>query len=204
MDQFNEDIGGYWKTEAGIWTVKDLHPIMSDSHIRKNAITSALSDFEDGLRNAKTVLDIGAGGGLQMYLPKLDSSRITSLDVCEAMLRGNSACNKVLADARDHLPFDDRSFEYVSQFFLNRYLMNQIGNMGEIIRVLRSGGRFLLLDHSFLGHPQEVAEFDPYKLENTAKEYCESVHIRKLDPERQDLSGKIYRGPLYLFTGVKK
>lgn len=110
----------------------------------------------------------------------------------------------MLADARSTLPFANNSFDDVIQFFLNRYIENQGKEMEEIVRVLRPGGRFIMMDHARLRHPEEVSRFNPERLkEHPVLKNFHDLRVQEISPEVDNPSINYYRGSLYIFTGVK-
>lgn len=206
MSRPAQEIQSFWGAESNHWTKKGEHPILDKSERRKVLIERALMPYRDEIMQAQSILDIGSGGGSQRYIPELDPAKITAMDITPEMLQGNHANKKVLADARYNLPFQNESFDIAMQFFLNRYLQGreQEDNLREIVRVLRRGGRFFLLDHETFHHPQEADKFEPRFLKEDLEEFCDDMQIQQIDPEICDLSGRLIKGPLYLFTGTRK
>ena len=176
---------------------------MSNSRLRKRAIIGALQEFNINLSVAERILDIGAGGGTHIYFPPEISSKVTAIDLSEEVLKLNSSKNRIIADARKHFPFPSDYFDIVIQFFLNRYIENQGSEMDEIVRVLKPGGRFIIMDHSKFGHSMEVKQFDPETLKQTKVSSFKDVRVVTLAPAIGEPDSSFYRGPLYLFTGVK-
>lgn len=104
----------------------------------------------------KRVLDVGTGAGMLALLYAEAGHRVTGLDLSEAMLRearrrcqrSGLSCEFVRGNA-EALPFEDRTFDLVT----NRIMLWTLPNPGiavrEWVRVLRPGGRVVI----FGNHP---------------------------------------------------
>jgi demethylmenaquinone methyltransferase/2-methoxy-6-polyprenyl-1,4-benzoquinol methylase len=100
----------------------------------------------------RDVLDLATGSGdlalaIQRRLP---DSTITAADFSPEMLavaRGKGVAKTVLADALQ-LPFEDRSFDFVTVAFGLRNMADWDRALCEMFRVLRAGGHLLVLDFS--------------------------------------------------------
>jgi demethylmenaquinone methyltransferase/2-methoxy-6-polyprenyl-1,4-benzoquinol methylase len=96
------------------------------------------------------ILDLATGSGdlalaLQAACP---AAQVVGADFCEEMLREanrKGLAKTVLADAL-RMPFPDRSFDAVTVAFGLRNMESWPAALAEIIRVLRPGGRILVLD----------------------------------------------------------
>lgn len=105
------------------------------------------------------VLDLAAGtGDLTLALAKLGRPRsVTGTDFVPEMLQvaerkladyhGPTSVTFSVADAQD-LPFADESFDVVTVAFGVRNLPDRAANFREVRRVLRPGGRYLVLEFS--------------------------------------------------------
>ena len=89
------------------------------------------------------VLDLGSGTGAA--LRQLQNYEVTAVDPDEKMLQLNKFSNKVIGSAED-LPFSDNSFDSVYCAFVWRNVDEPALGLNEIYRVLRPGGKFILLD----------------------------------------------------------
>ncbi|GAB4276259.1 MAG: hypothetical protein Kow0056_06470 [Coriobacteriia bacterium] len=113
------------------------------------------------------VLDLAAGtGDLALAMARLGRpALVVATDFVPEMLgiaedkalRAASECDVVFqqADAQD-LPFEDESFDVVTIGFGLRNLPDRAANYSEVLRVLKPGGRYLVLEFS---HPP----FGPFR-----------------------------------------
>ncbi len=93
--------------------------------------------------SGKKVLDLGSGTGAA--LRQLHNYEVTAVDPDEKMLQLNKFENKIIGNAED-LPFPDNSFNSVYCAFVWRNLNNPELGLQEVHRVLKPGGKFILLD----------------------------------------------------------
>lgn len=105
-----------------------------------------------------SVLDIATGtGDLAINLIKTKASKIVGLDISKGMLEvGRKKIEKlqlentiemVLGDS-ENMPFEDNSFDAVTVAFGVRNFENLEKGLNEILRVLKSGGIFVILETS--------------------------------------------------------
>ena len=90
-----------------------------------------------------SVLDLGSGTGAAFE--HLINYRTTAIDPDKKMLELNKFENKIQCSA-ENLPFRDNSFDNVFCSFVWRNLSDTNKALDEIYRVLRPGGKFVLLD----------------------------------------------------------
>ena len=108
-----------------------------------------------------TVLDLGSGTGAAF--DQLINYETTAIDPDKKMLELNSFQDKVLGSAED-LPFDDNSFDNVFCSFVWRNILDTDKALAEVYRVLKPGGKFILLDmtrpkNSFLKMLHKIGTF---------------------------------------------
>ena len=108
-----------------------------------------------------TVLDLGSGTGAAF--DQLINYETTAIDPDKKMLELNSFENKVLGSA-ENLPFDDNSFDNVFCSFVWRNVSDTNKALAEVYRVLKPGGKFILLDmtrpkNSFLRKLHKIGTF---------------------------------------------
>ncbi len=90
-----------------------------------------------------SVLDLGSGTGAAF--DQLLNYETTAIDPDKKMLELNRFENKVLGSA-ENLPFEDNSFDNVFCCFVWRNVSDTNKALQEVFRVLRPGGKFILLD----------------------------------------------------------
>ncbi len=93
--------------------------------------------------NAGSVLDLGSGTGASYY--NLEKFDVTALDPDEKMLSLNKFEKKVVGKGEE-LPFNENSFDNVLCCFVWRNISETDKAMNEVYRVLKTGGKFILLD----------------------------------------------------------
>ena len=123
-----------------------------DKSWRKKAVSNLIG---------KSVLDLGSGTGAAYE--QLLNFETTAIDPDIKMLELNAFDNKVLGSA-ENLPFEDNSFDNVFCSFVWRNVSNTNNAMNEVYRVLRPGGKFILLDmtrpkNSFLRMLHKIGTF---------------------------------------------
>ena len=90
-----------------------------------------------------SVLDLGSGTGAAYN--QLINFETTAIDPDKKMLELNTFENKVLGSA-ENIPFEDNSFDNVFCSFVWRNVLDTKKALHEVYRVLRPGGKFVLLD----------------------------------------------------------
>ena len=108
-----------------------------------------------------SVLDLGSGTGAAF--DQLLNFETTAVDPDKKMLELNTFENKVLGSA-ENLPFEDNSFDNVFCCFVWRNVSDTNKALQEVYRVLRPGGKFVLLDmtrpkNSFLKMLHKIGTF---------------------------------------------
>ena len=93
--------------------------------------------------NPGSVLDLGSGTGASYE--DLNSFDVTALDPDEQMLSLNKFDRKIVGKG-ENLPFNENSFDNVLCCFVWRNISETEKAMNEIYRVLKPGGKFILLD----------------------------------------------------------
>ncbi|KVV13795.1 bifunctional demethylmenaquinone methyltransferase/2-methoxy-6-polyprenyl-1,4-benzoquinol methylase UbiE [Flavobacterium sp. TAB 87] len=106
----------------------------------------------------KTILDIATGtGDLAILMAETKAEKIIGLDISAGMLKvGEMKINAkdlskriemVLADS-EKIPFDDSTFDAITVAFGVRNFENLETGLSEILRVLKPGGVFVILETS--------------------------------------------------------
>jgi demethylmenaquinone methyltransferase/2-methoxy-6-polyprenyl-1,4-benzoquinol methylase len=147
-------------------SVAQRYDVMNDAmsmgmHRLWKAYTIAVS----GVRPGQRVLDIAAGTGdlTRAFARKVGPHGcVVHTDINEAMLRvgrdrlidDGLVMPSVLCDA-EQLPFADASFDIVSVAFGLRNMTHKELALREMLRVLKPGGRLLVLEFSRIAKPLE-------------------------------------------------
>lgn len=111
-----------------------------------------------GKKTPNHILDIATGtGDLAIALASTGAKRVVGLDISPGMLdvgkekvskkNLSSTIEMVLGDS-ENLHFEDNSFDAVTVAFGVRNFENLEKGLGEILRVLRPGGQFVVLETS--------------------------------------------------------
>lgn len=100
----------------------------------------------------KRIIDVATGtGDLALEMQKrCPAAEVIATDFCEEMLahaRTAGVRKTMVADALE-LPFEDASFDLLTAAFGLRNMASWQGGLREMARVVRSGGRVLVLDFS--------------------------------------------------------
>ena len=111
-----------------------------------------------GLQNPDSILDIATGtGDLAINLTKTNAKKIIGLDISEGMLNVgrekinlkqlNHTIDMVVGDS-ENLPFENDSFDAITVAFGVRNFETLEKGLSEILRVLKPGGIFVILETS--------------------------------------------------------
>jgi demethylmenaquinone methyltransferase/2-methoxy-6-polyprenyl-1,4-benzoquinol methylase len=115
-----------------------------DIHWRRQVIQLA------GLTNNTYLLDIGTGTGdlAREAITQFPQSRVIAADFTLQMMRVGQKRGVLAFSSADalHLPFDDSSFDAVVSGFLMRNVIDLSRALQEQYRVLKKGGRIVILD----------------------------------------------------------
>ncbi len=106
----------------------------------------------------KNILDIATGtGDLAILMAETTATKIVGLDISAGMLdvgkkkisdkNMSDKIDMIIGDSED-LPFDDSSFDAITVAFGVRNFENLEKGLGEILRVLKPGGQFVVLETS--------------------------------------------------------
>ena len=165
------------------------------------------------LKEGDTVLDIAGGtGDLALAFSKKvgQSGRVVHADINEAMLRtgrnrlldAGVALPTMVCDA-EKLPFPDGSFDVVSVAFGLRNMTHKDTALAEMNRVLKAGGRLLVLEFSKVAVPLEkVYDWYSFKVlpqlgklvagdDSSYRYLAESI---RMHPGQDELKAMIHKG----------
>ncbi|WP_299006138.1 bifunctional demethylmenaquinone methyltransferase/2-methoxy-6-polyprenyl-1,4-benzoquinol methylase UbiE [uncultured Tenacibaculum sp.] len=124
-----------------------------------------------GENNPKQILDIATGtGDLALMMSQLKPDRIVGLDISEGMLQVGrqkvakaNLSNKIemVVGDSENIPFPDNTFDAITVSFGVRNFENLDKGITEILRVLKPGGKFVVLETS---NPTKFPFKQGYKL----------------------------------------
>jgi demethylmenaquinone methyltransferase/2-methoxy-6-polyprenyl-1,4-benzoquinol methylase len=149
-------------------SVASKYDVMNDlMSMGMHRLWKAYTITASGVREGQKVLDIAGGtGDLAMAFAKRVGPRgtVVHTDINEAMLSTgrDRLINEgymlptTICDA-EHLPFPDNSFDIVSVAFGLRNMTHKDQALKEMCRVLKPGGRLLVLEFSKVAKPLEKA-----------------------------------------------
>jgi demethylmenaquinone methyltransferase/2-methoxy-6-polyprenyl-1,4-benzoquinol methylase len=147
-------------------SVASKYDVMNDLmsmglHRAWKAYTVLVANVKEG----QQVLDIAGGtGDLSLaFAPKVGATgRVVHTDINEAMLREGrnrlidaGVCLPTLVCDAEHLPFPDGQFDLVTVAFGLRNMTHKDGALREMNRVLKPGGKLLVLEFSKVARPLE-------------------------------------------------
>ena len=165
------------------------------------------------VRAGQQVLDIAGGTGdlASAFAAKVGlTGCVVHTDINEAMLReGRNRmldAGKILpttvCDA-EHLPFADNSFDLVSVAFGLRNMTHKDGALKEMNRVLKPGGKLLVLEFSKIAKPLEKA-YDLYSFKvlpwlgklvaNDDASYRYLAESIRMHPGQEELKALMHKG----------
>ena len=109
-------------------------------------------------KNPKTILDIATGtGDLAILMAETKAEKIIGLDISAGMLEVGSKkiaaknlsnrIEMILADS-ENMPFEDHTFDAITVAFGVRNFEHLEKGLAEILRVLKPGGIFIILETS--------------------------------------------------------
>ena len=117
---------------------------------RRNLVLDQLLQRYEGQTDLR-ILDVGCGTGLNMkYLARYGS--VTGVDLSETALqfcrvRGHS---QLINAPIEHLPFPDDSFDLITALDIIEHLDDDVRGLSEIARVLKPGGRAIVLVPAYM------------------------------------------------------
>ncbi|MFZ2300817.1 MAG: bifunctional demethylmenaquinone methyltransferase/2-methoxy-6-polyprenyl-1,4-benzoquinol methylase UbiE [Gallionella sp.] len=158
---------------AGVFnSVASKYDVMNDlMSVGLHRIWKRFAVGVSGVREGQRVLDVAGGSAdlTRLFLKKVGSSgQVVLTDINNAMLRVGR--DRVLDDGivtpttqcdAEHLPFPDNYFDCVSNAFGLRNVTHKDAALREMHRVIRPGGRVIVLEFSKVAKPLE-AIYDAY------------------------------------------
>ncbi len=128
-----------------LWLMNRSHSAMTDWGLAQVTID-----------RGDAILDVGCGGGrtIQKLAARAPEGRVTGIDHSAASVAASSDTNaEAIADGRVHIhlgsvaamPFPDRAFDLVTAVETHYYWPDLPANMREVLRVLKPGGRVVVI-----------------------------------------------------------
>jgi SAM-dependent methyltransferase len=130
--------------------------MMNGSHARLTDWAFTHLEISEGV----TAMDVGCGGGRTINKLAAKAAQVYGVDYAAGSVAASRAHNKrLIAEGRVHvqqasvsrLPFPDDKFDLVTAVETQYYWPNLRGDMKEILRVLKPGGRLLVVAESYRG-----------------------------------------------------
>lgn len=126
---------------------------------------SAMTDWgltHVAIQNQFTILDVGCGGGrtLEKLAAAAMEGMVYGIDYADGSVAGSYAHNRSLIDAGrvliekalvSQLPFPDNKFDLATAVETQYYWPDLEGDMREILRVLKPGGRLVVIAEFYKG-----------------------------------------------------
>ena len=161
------------KRVAGVFTsVAGEYDVMNDlMSVGLHRLWKRFAVSVSGVREGQRVLDVAGGSGdlSRLFCKKTGNSGLVILtDINNAMLRAGR--DRLLDDGittpvaqcdAEHLPFPDNYFDCVSIAFGLRNVTHKDAALREMRRVLKPGGRLIVLEFSKVAKPLEKI-YDAY------------------------------------------
>ena len=115
-----------------------------------------------GLKPGMRLLDVATGTGLAAQAALdlgLDPREVIGLDPSAGMLRENQRRRSIplVQGLGEHLPFPDGTFDFISMSYALRHVEDLIALFREFHRVLKPGGRVIVLEISRPNSPRAFA-----------------------------------------------
>ena len=195
-------------------SVAPKYDVMNDlmsagMHRAWKAYTVLVANVKEG----QQVLDIAGGtGDLAMaFAPKAGvSGQVVHTDINESMLReGRSrlldagvSLPTLVCDA-EHLPFPDARFDVVTVAFGLRNMTHKEDALREMNRVLKPGGKLLVLEFSKVARPlTKIYDWYSFKvlpkigqlIANDASSYQYLAESIRMHPDQEELKALMHKG----------
>lgn len=96
---------------------------------------------------SKVAIDLGIGTGLFTKILREKGYKVIGIDISDEMLKiaKNRGFEVIKHDLNNPLPFNDESFDFVFSMTSIEFLKNPQNLMGEVHRILKKDGEFLLI-----------------------------------------------------------
>jgi SAM-dependent methyltransferase len=143
-----------------------------------NARHSGVTDWGLGhvqVEKSFTILDVGCGGGrtIQKLAAAAPDGKVFGLDYAAASVAVARHTNKQAIEAGhvdirhgsvSHMPYAHGTFDLVTAVETHYYWPDPLGDMREILRVLKPGGRLLIIAETYKGRRFDALYWPAMKL----------------------------------------
>lgn len=124
----------------------------------------------------RRVLDAGCGAGPMMVALRERGAEVTGLDASPAMValareRLGAEGNVLVADLAQPLPLPDQAFDDVVSSLVLHYLQDWSGPLAELRRVLRPGGRLVVVVNHPVIRPVVYPDEDYFEVSSYTEDY---------------------------------
>jgi len=142
-------------------TVAERYDLMNDAmSLGLHRLWKAFTVSMARIRTGERVLDIASGSGDLARAIRVRGAEVYMSDINWRMLArgrdraldGGQMLPAIQCDG-EHLPFAERSFDCVTVAFGLRNMTHKAGALAEMVRVLKTGGRLLVLEFSQIWEP---------------------------------------------------
>ncbi|MBI1982562.1 MAG: methyltransferase domain-containing protein [Candidatus Levybacteria bacterium] len=187
------EIQAYWEPRAPEWYRHESAAIYFIDLVKQALSLHLLSLPPDG-----RILDVASGANPFAYFPRELRTRMHAIDVSNTALALNGITKKSLADARNSFPFRDDSFILVTSIFGMRYFENQKEVISEMLRVLLSGGRLVIIDFQGAVNDAAVSTFEAEVLKHNP-----DLKRNAILQSKRIFPGNPHESPMDVLTGIK-
>lgn len=100
------------------------------------------------VQSGQTLLDVGCGTGLFLKSAAGSGLKTTGLELSDsalALARQNSPTSTLVQGEGEHLPFEDKSFDYVCCLGTLEHMADPDKGLAEMVRVAKDGARFFIV-----------------------------------------------------------
>ncbi|WP_370543435.1 class I SAM-dependent methyltransferase [Herbaspirillum sp. Sphag1AN] len=183
MRSHNQLISEQFGSTAAAYLTSAVHSQGADLQELAAYVAASATDNAGGVK-AVRVLDLGCGGGHASFAMAAHAAEVVAYDLSASMLevvhqaaRERGLGNVVIQQGSvDQLPFADASFDLVCTRYSAHHWRGLPQALLEVVRVLKPGGRFILIDTAA---PEDVLA-DSYV--QAIELLRDTSHVRNVSP----------------------